>query len=68
LSTAKTPLGKKPPWLEEYKRKTSIIDLFNLAFDTDCNCPVCEGLRRISGDLGELFMPKDARKGKVVKA
>jgi hypothetical protein len=66
LSTAKTPGGKKPPWLEEFKRKTSIIDLLNMAWDTDCSCPVCAGLRATSGDLGTLFMPKEARKGKVL--
>ena len=67
MSTAKTPVSKRPPWLEEFKRKTSIIALIGMAFDTACDCPVCVGLRETSSDLGEMFMSNEARKGKVLR-
>jgi hypothetical protein len=68
LSSAKTPVPRRPPWLDEFKRKTAIIDIIALAFDGGCDCPACQALRDTSADLGELFLPKEARKGKVVKA
>jgi hypothetical protein len=49
---------KLPPWLKEFKRRTSLIDVISKAFELGCDCEVCRDLRKISYDLGEFFIPE----------
>jgi len=48
---------KKPKWLEEWKRRTRIINIIELAFETDCNCPVCEAVRELGEEMEGLMPP-----------
>jgi len=48
---------EKPKWLNEYRRRTSLIETIDKAFQIDCNCEVCVALREAAKDLGELFVP-----------
>ena len=48
---------KKPKWLEEWKRRTRIINIIELAFETDCDCPVCEAVRELGEEMEGLMPP-----------
>ena len=48
---------KKPKWLEEWKRRTRIINIIELAFETDCDCPVCEAVRELGQEMEGLMPP-----------
>jgi len=48
---------KKPKWLEEWKRRTRIINIIELAFETDCDCPVCEAVRELGEEMESLMPP-----------
>jgi len=48
---------KKPKWLEEWKRRTRIINIIELAFDVDCDCPVCEAVRELGQEMEGLMPP-----------
>jgi len=45
----------KPQWLIEFRKRTALIDIIELAFETNCNCEVCVRLRKIAKDLGSLI-------------
>lgn len=48
----------KPEWLHEYRRKTSIIEVIDMAFDQNVtDKEVRQALIEAAEDLGELFMP-----------
>jgi len=47
----------KPEWLEEFRRRTRIINIIERAFDNNCDCEVCRELRDIAFELADLFMP-----------
>jgi len=48
---------KKPKWLEEWKRRTRIINIIELAFETDCDCEVCEAVRELGQEMEGLMPP-----------
>jgi len=47
--------------LLEFRRRTALIDVIDLAFNHDCSCEVCTEIRKIASDLEDLFMPKTVR-------
>jgi len=47
---------KKPEWLVDFKRRIRLIDILDRAFDIDCECEICLALRKIAGELGEVFV------------
>jgi len=49
--------SSKPEWLEEFRRRTRIINIIERAFDDNCDCEVCRKLRDIAFELADLFMP-----------
>jgi len=49
---------KVPEWLKEFRRRTALIDVIALAYESPCECEVCKRLREIGEDLGDLFMPR----------
>jgi len=50
-------VASPPQWISEFKRRTAIIDIIALAYENECRCDVCQRLRDIGHELGELFMP-----------
>jgi len=48
---------KKPKWLEEWKRRTRIINIIELAFETDCDCEVCRAVRELGEEMEGLMPP-----------
>jgi len=48
---------KKPKWLEEWKRRTRIINIIELAFDVDCDCEVCRAVRELGQEMEGLMPP-----------
>jgi len=52
----------KPEWLVEFRKRTALIDIIELAFDIDCNCEVCVRLRKIAKDLGSLITVPGAKR------
>jgi len=46
-----------PAWIGEFKRRTAIIDIIALAYTHNCDCEVCQRLREVGEELGNLFMP-----------
>jgi len=48
---------KKPKWLEEWKRRTRIINIIELAFETDCDCEVCRAVRELGQEMEGLIPP-----------
>jgi len=47
----------RPQWLVDFRKRTRIIDVIDLAFDHDCECVVCKEIRALAEELGELFVP-----------
>ncbi|GAI84810.1 unnamed protein product, partial [marine sediment metagenome] len=60
-------MTERPPWLDEFRRKTLLIDVIDEAFDPDVDDKtVRDHLREAAKDLGDLFMPEGpGRKGSV---
>jgi len=54
--TARSVTSKLPSWIQEFKRRTAIIEVFAMAYENDCNCLVCERLREIGEDMGQMFI------------
>ena len=54
-----------PSWIQEFKRRTAIIDIIALAYESGCNCEVCQRLREIGEELGNLFIPQTPETIKV---
>ena len=48
---------KKPKWLEEWKRRTRIINIIELAFETNCDCEVCRAVRQLGEEMEGLMPP-----------
>ena len=46
---------KKPEWLEDFKRRMSIIEIIDKAFENGCGCEVCVRLRDLAMEMGELY-------------
>ena len=50
-------MSKRPVWLDEFRRRTQLIDVIDEAFDpTVDDKTVREHLKEAAQDLGELFM------------
>jgi len=45
----------RPKWLLEFKRRTRLIEIIDLAFSNPCDCEVCTELREVAHELGDLF-------------
>jgi len=53
----------KPEWIKDFKRRIALINLIDRSFDIDCGCEICDGLRSIAKDMGEIFkLPEVAGK------
>jgi len=53
----------KPDWILDFKRRIALINLIDRSFDLDCDCEICQGLRSIAKDMGEIFkLPEVTRK------
>jgi len=48
---------KKPKWLEEWRKRTRIINIMELAYETDCDCPVCKALRQLANEMEGMMPP-----------
>ena len=46
---------KKPEWLEDFRRRMSIIEIIDKAFENGCDCEVCVRLRELAVEMGELY-------------
>lgn len=52
-------MSERPAWLDEFRRRTLLIDVIDEAFDPDVNDKtVRDHLREAAKDLGDLFMPE----------
>jgi len=51
-----------PEWVQEYRRRTKLIDIIAGVFEYDCDCRTCEQLREIAGDLGAIFFPQEGQR------
>ena len=50
-------MSKKPAWLDEFRRRTLLIDVIDEAFDSTVDDKtVREHLKEAAQDLGDLFM------------
>jgi len=45
----------KPEWLQDFKKRISLIDIIDRTFDLKCDCETCKRLREIAEDLGKMF-------------
>jgi len=43
----------RPQWLVEFREATRWIDILDMAFDSECNCPVVQELRKYAIEYGE---------------
>ena len=50
-------MSKMPRWLVEYRRRARFMDILAKAFESDCDCEVCEELRKWAMELDEEFTP-----------
>ncbi|RLI40205.1 hypothetical protein DRO59_09820 [Candidatus Bathyarchaeota archaeon] len=48
---------KKPKWLEEWRRRTRIINIMELAFNCGCDCEVCKALRQLAQEMEGMMPP-----------
>jgi len=44
-----------PTWLNEVKKRMSLIDVLYESFNSACNCKVCVELRKIATEYGDIF-------------
>lgn len=52
-------MSERPPWLDEFRRRTLLIDVIDEAFDPDVDDKtVRDHLKAAAKDLGDLFMPE----------
>jgi len=47
---------KVPGWIDEFRKRTRLIEAIAAAYEDDCDCRVCQLLREIGEDLGEVVM------------
>ena len=45
----------KPEWLQDWRKRTRIIDIIEKAYESNCNCEVCQDVREMGEEMGELF-------------
>jgi len=58
------PGPEAPEWLETYKKRTALIDVIAMAFDTSISDKeVREALVEVSKQLGDMFQPGGAPPG-----
>lgn len=51
-------MSKRPEWLDEFRRRTLLIDVIDEAFDPDVDDKtVRQHLREAAKELGDLFLP-----------
>ena len=52
-------MSERPAWLDEFRRRTLLIDVIDEAFDSSVDDKtVRDHLKAAAKDLGELFMPE----------
>lgn len=52
-------MSARPPWLDEFRKRTQLIDVIDAAFDKDVSdAEVRKLLRDAAQGLGDLFMPE----------
>lgn len=47
---------EKPKWLRDFRKRIALIEVFELVFEIDCDCEVCQRLRTIAHEMGEEFL------------
>jgi len=53
---------KRPEWLEEYRKRTKIIEVIDMAFDEEVSDEdVRNRLKEVAEDLQDLFMPPSGK-------
>lgn len=59
MSKRKGPMSvKRPEWLDEYSKRTRIIDVIAMAFDpNESDKAVRKALIEAAKELGDVFMP-----------
>jgi len=45
----------KPKWIEEWRRRTRIISIIELAFEHSCDCEVCKELRDLGMEMEDMM-------------
>jgi len=63
METKRLRSSGTPEWVQEYKRRTKLIDIIAEVFEYDCDCKTCEALREIAGELGNIFFPAESPRG-----
>lgn len=54
-------MSERPKWLDEFRKRTQLIDVIDAAFDEDVSdAEVRKLLRDAAQGLGDLFMPEAA--------
>jgi len=48
-------MSKRPEWLDEWRKRTRIIDIIEKAYASNCDCEVCQDVRELGEEMGELF-------------
>jgi len=45
----------KPKWIEEWRKRTRIINIIEQAFELGCDCEVCEELRDLGMEMEDMM-------------
>jgi len=48
-------MSKRPEWLQDWRKRTRIIDVIEKAYESECDCDVCKLVREMGEEMGELF-------------
>jgi len=54
---------EKPEWLKKFKKQIALIEAIDKAYEINCNCAVCQMLRKIGQEMEEIPQVTSAPKG-----
>ena len=55
------PKSRVPEWIREYRRRTMLIEAIAKAYEIECDCEVCQMIREVGDELGEVFLGGGSR-------
>jgi len=58
IKTMSTQKKNPPDWLQDFKAYSIVPNWILEAFESGCNCPLCERIRNQAEELRRFFAPR----------
>jgi len=47
--------SSKPSWLQDFRTRLELIELFDLAFEIECDCELVKRMQKLAQEYGRFF-------------